>query len=55
MITSRGCGGSAKRELTAATMVMGLCSFEMSFWMTTAGQVSCISCPMAGSNDCLSS
>jgi hypothetical protein len=43
MGTSRGCGGSAKCELIAATIVMGLCSLETSFWMTTAGRVFLIS------------
>ena len=42
-------GGVANCELMAATIVMGLCSFETSFWMTTAGRVFWISCPIVGS------
>ena len=47
--TSLGNGGSENWELMAATMVIGLCWLEMSFWMTTAGRVFWISCPTVGS------
>ena len=47
--TSRGCGGLPNWELIAATMVMGLYSFEILFWMMTAGRVFWISCPTVGS------
>ena len=32
-------GGSRNWELMAATIVIGLCWFETSFWMMTAGRV----------------
>jgi hypothetical protein len=48
ILTSVGYGGSSNLEVMAATIVIGLYLFAMSFWMTNAGRVFLISAPTFG-------
>ena len=49
--TSEGYGSSSIFDVMAATIVIGLWRFEISFWMTRAGRVFWISAPTVGSKE----